>query len=112
MGVLGAANIARKVVIPAILRADGVELVAIGSASERGDEFVAEAGGQLADSQVYGAIVRNHAASPAERAVHISPTIVAVSALGEITWPAAGSTVARLNGLAGGASCLGWPTAS
>src|SRR3954451_996959 len=44
MGVLGAANIARKVVIPAILRADGVELVAIGSASGRGAEFVAEAG--------------------------------------------------------------------
>ena len=44
MGVLGAANIARKVVIPAILRADGVELVAIGSQSERGAEFVAGAG--------------------------------------------------------------------
>lgn len=44
MGVLGAANIARKVVIPAILRADGVELAAIGSQSERGSEFVAEAG--------------------------------------------------------------------
>src|SRR5207253_9857339 len=44
MGVLGAANIARKVVIPAIIRADGVELVAIGSQSERGAEFVAEAG--------------------------------------------------------------------
>src|SRR5256885_4877960 len=44
MGVLGAANIARKVVIPAILRADGVELVAIGSQSGRGAEFIAEAG--------------------------------------------------------------------
>ena len=44
MGVLGAANIARKVVIPAILRADGVELAAIGSESGRGAEFVAEAG--------------------------------------------------------------------
>ena len=43
-GVLGAANIARKVVIPAILRADGVELVAIGSRSARGAELVAEAG--------------------------------------------------------------------
>ena len=44
IGVLGAANIARKVVIPAILRADGVELVAIGSESGRGAEFVVEAG--------------------------------------------------------------------
>src|SRR5438105_14549977 len=44
LGVLGAANIARKVVIPAILRADGVELVAIGSRSARGAELVAEAG--------------------------------------------------------------------
>ena len=44
IGVLGAANIARKVVIPAILRADGVELVAIGSRSARGTELVAEAG--------------------------------------------------------------------
>jgi predicted dehydrogenase len=42
MGVLGAANIARKVVIPSILRADGVELVAIGSGSELGRTFVAE----------------------------------------------------------------------
>ena len=33
LGVLGAANIARKVVIPSILRADGVEFVAIGSES-------------------------------------------------------------------------------
>src|SRR3954471_17757527 len=44
IGVLGAANIARKVVIPAILGADGVELVAIGSGSGRSAEFVAEAG--------------------------------------------------------------------
>ncbi len=44
LGVLGAANIARKVVIPSILRADDVELVAIGSESARGAEFVAEAG--------------------------------------------------------------------
>jgi Predicted dehydrogenases and related proteins len=44
MGVLGAANIARRVVIPAILRAEGVELVAIGSESERGAEFIASAG--------------------------------------------------------------------
>src|SRR3954469_9342387 len=42
MGVLSAANIARKVVIPSILRADGVELVAIGSGSDLGRTFVAE----------------------------------------------------------------------
>jgi predicted dehydrogenase len=42
MGVLGAANIARKVVIPSILRADGVELVAIGSSSDLGRTFLAE----------------------------------------------------------------------
>jgi xylose dehydrogenase (NAD/NADP) len=42
MGVLGAANIARKVTIPSILRADGVDLVAIGSESSRGADFVAE----------------------------------------------------------------------
>jgi predicted dehydrogenase len=42
MGVLGAANIARKVVIPSILRADGVELVAIGSSSDLGRTFIAE----------------------------------------------------------------------
>ena len=44
IGVLGAANIARKVVIPSILRAEGVELVAIASESERAREFVNEAG--------------------------------------------------------------------
>lgn len=44
IGVLGAANIARKVVIPSILRADGVRLVAIGSESSRGADFVAETG--------------------------------------------------------------------
>jgi xylose dehydrogenase (NAD/NADP) len=42
MGVLGAANIARKVVIPSILRAEGVELVAIGSSSHLGKAFVEE----------------------------------------------------------------------
>lgn len=44
IGVLGAANIARKTVIPAILRAEGVELVAIGSESDRARDFIAEAG--------------------------------------------------------------------
>jgi D-xylose 1-dehydrogenase (NADP+, D-xylono-1,5-lactone-forming) len=40
LGVLGAANIARKVVIPSILRADGVELVAIASESAKAAEFL------------------------------------------------------------------------
>jgi predicted dehydrogenase len=44
IGVLGAANIARKVVIPSILSADGVELVAIGSESSKAADFIAEAG--------------------------------------------------------------------
>jgi predicted dehydrogenase len=43
MGVLGAANIARKVVIPSMLRAESVELVAIGSESSRAADFIAEA---------------------------------------------------------------------
>ena len=43
IGVLGAANIARKVVIPSILRADGVRLLLIGSESRRAADFVAEA---------------------------------------------------------------------
>jgi xylose dehydrogenase (NAD/NADP) len=42
IGVLGAANIARKVVIPSIVRAEGVELVAIASESRRGAAFLAE----------------------------------------------------------------------
>jgi xylose dehydrogenase (NAD/NADP) len=40
IGVLGAANIARKVVIPSILRAEGVELVAIASESTRAADFL------------------------------------------------------------------------
>src|SRR4051812_33613534 len=41
-GVLGAANIARKVVIPSIVRAEGVELVAIGSSSGLARSFLQE----------------------------------------------------------------------
>ena len=40
IGVLGAANIARKVVIPSILRAEGVELVAIASESTKAADFL------------------------------------------------------------------------
>jgi predicted dehydrogenase len=42
IGVLGAANIARKVVIPSIVRAKGVELAAIASESTRATDFLAE----------------------------------------------------------------------
>jgi predicted dehydrogenase len=42
IGVLGAANIARKVVIPSILRAEGVELAAIASESTKASDFLAE----------------------------------------------------------------------
>jgi predicted dehydrogenase len=40
IGVLGAANIARKVVIPSILRAEGVELAAIASESSKATDFL------------------------------------------------------------------------
>ena len=42
IGVLGAANIARKVVIPSILRASDVELSAIASSSARAADFLAQ----------------------------------------------------------------------
>jgi len=42
IGVLGAANIARKVVIPSILEAKGVELAAIASESTRASDFLAQ----------------------------------------------------------------------
>jgi xylose dehydrogenase (NAD/NADP) len=56
IGVLGAANIARKVVIPSILRADGVELVAIGSESSLGGEFVVELQGTHAGQLLRDAV--------------------------------------------------------
>jgi xylose dehydrogenase (NAD/NADP) len=42
IGVLGAANIAQKIVIPSLLAAAGVELTAIASNSDRGARFLAE----------------------------------------------------------------------
>ena len=42
IGVLGAANIARKVVIPSILEAKGVELAAIASESTKASDFLAQ----------------------------------------------------------------------
>ena len=49
IGVLGAANIARKVVIPSILHAEGVELAAIASESTKAADFLAETTLQTAD---------------------------------------------------------------
>jgi predicted dehydrogenase len=49
IGVLGAANIARKVVIPSILRAEGVELAAIASESRKAAEFLEQTDLQTAD---------------------------------------------------------------
>jgi predicted dehydrogenase len=58
MGVLGAANIARKVVIPAILEAEGVRLVAIGSETSRGADFLTESGlGESVRACSYEALV-------------------------------------------------------
>jgi predicted dehydrogenase len=42
IGVLGAANIAQVIVIPSMLAAEGVELAAIGSNSDRGARFLAD----------------------------------------------------------------------
>jgi D-xylose 1-dehydrogenase (NADP+, D-xylono-1,5-lactone-forming) len=49
IGVLGAANIARKVVIPSILRAEGVELAAIASGSTKAVDFLEQTDLQTAD---------------------------------------------------------------
>jgi D-xylose 1-dehydrogenase (NADP+, D-xylono-1,5-lactone-forming) len=56
LGVLGAANIARKVVIPSILRADGVEFVAIGSESRLGRDFVNQPEGTQAQRRLRSAV--------------------------------------------------------
>jgi xylose dehydrogenase (NAD/NADP) len=49
IGVLGAANIARKVVIPSIVRAEGVELAAIASESTKAADFLEQTELQTAD---------------------------------------------------------------
>jgi predicted dehydrogenase len=58
IGVLGAANIARKVVIPSILRAQDVELVAIASGSQRAADFLAETDLTHADGRPIAETVR------------------------------------------------------
>ena len=57
---LGAANIARKVVIPSILRAANAELVAIASRSDAGGAFVRESDLRLRDGRPLREGVRAH----------------------------------------------------
>jgi xylose dehydrogenase (NAD/NADP) len=59
LGVLGAANIARRVVIPSLLAAEGVELAAIASESDKGRQFVDE---QRLDARVcsYEELLADH----------------------------------------------------
>jgi len=58
IGVLGAANIARKVVIPSILRAEGVELAAIASESTKAADFLAQTDLRTADGAPLRDVVR------------------------------------------------------
>lgn len=58
IGVLGAANIARKVVIPSILCAEGVELVAIASESRRAADFLRETDLRTRDGRPLADVVR------------------------------------------------------
>jgi xylose dehydrogenase (NAD/NADP) len=58
IGVLGAANIARKVVIPSILEAEGVELAAIASESTRASDFLAQTDLRTADGIPLRDVVR------------------------------------------------------
>jgi D-xylose 1-dehydrogenase (NADP+, D-xylono-1,5-lactone-forming) len=58
IGVLGAANIARKVVIPSILRAEGVELAAIASESAKAADFLAQTDLRTADGAPLRDVVR------------------------------------------------------
>jgi D-xylose 1-dehydrogenase (NADP+, D-xylono-1,5-lactone-forming) len=58
IGVLGAANIARKVVIPSILRAEGVELAAIASESTRAADFLEQTELRTRDGAALRDVVR------------------------------------------------------
>jgi D-xylose 1-dehydrogenase (NADP+, D-xylono-1,5-lactone-forming) len=58
LGVLGAANIARKVVIPSILRAEGVELAAIASESSKAADFLEQTDLMTADGRALRDAVR------------------------------------------------------
>jgi D-xylose 1-dehydrogenase (NADP+, D-xylono-1,5-lactone-forming) len=62
MGVVGAANIGCKVVIPSILRARNAELVALASSSDAGARFLRETDLETADGRPLRDSVRHHAA--------------------------------------------------
>jgi D-xylose 1-dehydrogenase (NADP+, D-xylono-1,5-lactone-forming) len=62
IGVVGAANIGRKVVIPAILRARNAELVALASSSDAGARFLRDTGLAAADGRPLRDAVRLHRA--------------------------------------------------
>jgi predicted dehydrogenase len=61
MGVVGAANIGCKVVIPSILRARNAELVALASSSDAGERFLRETDLKTADGRPLRDSVRHHA---------------------------------------------------
>jgi D-xylose 1-dehydrogenase (NADP+, D-xylono-1,5-lactone-forming) len=77
IGVVGAANIGRRVVIPSILRARNAELVALASSSGAGEKFLRESDLETADGRPLRDAVRLHAsyaellADPAVDAVYI-----------------------------------------
>jgi predicted dehydrogenase len=60
MGVVGAANIGCKVVIPSILRAGNAELVALASSSDAGERFLRETDLETADGRPLRDSVRHH----------------------------------------------------
>ena len=60
VGVMGAANIGRKVVIPSILRARNAELVALASSSDAGERFLRETGLETRDGRRLRDAVRLH----------------------------------------------------
>jgi predicted dehydrogenase len=77
IGVVSAANIGRMVVIPSILRARNVELVALASSSDAGERFLRETGLATRDGRPLRDAVRLHRsyaellADPAVDAVYI-----------------------------------------
>jgi len=64
IGVMGAANIARRVVIPSILRARNAELVALASSSNAGERFLGETDLETYDGRPVREAVRLHRSYP------------------------------------------------
>jgi D-xylose 1-dehydrogenase (NADP+, D-xylono-1,5-lactone-forming) len=60
IGVVSAANIGRRVVIPSILRARNAELVALASSSDAGGRFLGETDLRTGDGRPLGEVVRLH----------------------------------------------------